>query len=93
MTPNLLELGGSRPAKPLSGTGPDNSPYRSGTSSSSSGAGGGAGGYGSSCLLHQVSCIVMQLILMLAWTRAGRVEGRGGGGGVIMHGCGGGLGT
>ena len=29
MTPNLLELGGSRPAKPLSGTGPDNSPYRS----------------------------------------------------------------
>lgn len=85
MTPNLLELGGSRPAKPLSGTGPDNSPYRSGTSSSSS----GAGGYGSSCLLHQVSCIVMQLILMLAWTRAGRVEGVG----VIMHGCGGGLGT
>lgn len=32
MTPNLLELGGSRPAKSLAGngaSGPDNSPYRS----------------------------------------------------------------
>lgn len=76
MTPNLLELGGSRPANP---TGPDNSPYRSGTSTgnrSSRGVG----------LLIQVSCIAMQLVLMLTWTRATAET-------VIMHGGGRGTGT
>lgn len=77
MTPNLLELGGSRPAKPLSG--PDNSPYRS--SSSSSGASSTSSGSSIARCLPSRDCIVMQLVLMGCWAMQQRL---------IMHGAAGG---
>lgn len=89
MTPNLLELGGSRPAKPLSGSGPDNSPYRSSSSSSSSSgvSGTSSGGSIARCLLSR-DCIVMQLVLMGCWAMQRQTQQR-----LIMHGAAGGGGV
>lgn len=70
MTPNLLELGGSRPAKPLAGnSGPDNSPFRSSTSSSSSGQG---------IYLLKRAGIEIQFLLMWSCTVFGKLITHGG---------------
>lgn len=85
MTPNLLELGGSRPAKPLSDTGPDNSPYRSGTGGNGGGSSAGSSSSRSSIAMQSTELLLMRTAVMmvtgsLCWQliMRGGVDGAGG---------------